>query len=1014
MEAHICERCGGALEKKGDFYVCPYCRAKFEDDAEERASVTLRGLLDEEKLEKLSNARRVLWDLSHRKNASNKKMLAAIHEVLMLYPDDVIARFYEASLDSDPAIINSFLLNSQVEKSIAEEFARWMLVSMEPRNVTAVKTFVERHFDGEEKIDLWTKIENEASKLDEGLYETSLPRDIFLAYSSADQDRVVEMVDFLESEGFTVFVAYRNLRHGKGAAERYEAGLYDAINHCKTVVFLSSNHSRSLACDALKVELPFIVQNRPTMGRVEFIIEEYPDKVSTAVKTLMKNAFQGLEWCRDREDLVGRILKYTTATAHVCPNCGHVNLPEARFCIRCAAPLDETAAEQIRRREEEERRRQEEEERQRQAREADERRRQEEEARRQAAAQQRVCPECQTSNPIAARFCINCGHNMDEPAAKPKPTPVPPKPPTPSRGASSGTRRATPSGDGMEISGTTLVKYTGSAEEVTIPDSVTEIAAEAFADNDSIKKIIIGPQIKKIGKEAFRECHATLLFDMTNETYTTISKGWGHEWKFKFHGIMDWSGADRKPSQSAPAPSRSSTRSASTSGMEISGSKLIKYTGSAEEVTIPSNVTEIAAEAFADNDSVKKIIIGPQIKKIGKEAFRECHATLLFDMTNETYTTISKGWGHEWKFKFHGIMDWSGSDSGSASSSAPASSSSSDEGMEVSGSKLVKYTGSAKTLTIPGYITEIGEHAFEDNESLEELQIGMNVKKIGEEAFSHCRFKIRFLMTKSTFDSISSSWGNGWKFRYHGIMDWSTSDQPVPGGTATNSAPRRSTPRTSTSSTSGAPAAGKVRVFHNGRFQDMTPTPASEFTIENGVLKSYDGRSSEIVIPANVTEIGEGAFRFSSSIRRILIGENVKKIGASAFRGSSSIEEVNIPTEVEIIDEFTFNNCASLKSIVIPTSVTEIRDWAFRGCSSLRDVTMSKNVKKIGNWAFSGLKSAKSLEIPSAIKEMGECVFSGTPCDINVGIPFSDFMRLSKSFDSDWNDGYDGDFHYAS
>ena len=72
MEAHICSRCGGSLSKKDGFYVCDYCRATYEDDAEERASLTLQGLLDEAKLERLSNARRALYDQVHRDNPSAK------------------------------------------------------------------------------------------------------------------------------------------------------------------------------------------------------------------------------------------------------------------------------------------------------------------------------------------------------------------------------------------------------------------------------------------------------------------------------------------------------------------------------------------------------------------------------------------------------------------------------------------------------------------------------------------------------------------------------------------------------------------------------------------------------------------------------------------------------------------------------------------------------------------------------------------------------------------------------
>ena len=40
----------------------------------------------------------------------------------------------------------------------------------------------------------------------------------------------------------------------------------------------------------------------------------------------------------------------------------------------------------------------------------------------------------------------------------------------------------------FEIDGTTLVKYYGNSEEVTIPDGITHIYASAFEDNTTLKK----------------------------------------------------------------------------------------------------------------------------------------------------------------------------------------------------------------------------------------------------------------------------------------------------------------------------------------------------------------------------------------------------------------------------------------------------------------------------------------------------------------------------------------------
>lgn len=58
------------------------------------------------------------------------------------------------------------------------------------------------------------------------------------------------------------------------------------------------------------------------------------------------------------------------------------------------------------------------------------------------------------------------------------------------------------------------------------------------------------------------------------------------------------------------------------------------------------------------------------------------------------------------------------------------------------------------------------------------------------------------------------------------------------------------------------------------------------FVINGGVLTDYTGTASEITIPSGVVEIGSGAFRDCTSIRKVTIPAFVKKIGYESFSGS--------------------------------------------------------------------------------------------------------------------------------
>ena len=80
-----------------------------------------------------------------------------------------------------------------------------------------------------------------------------------------------------------------------------------------------------------------------------------------------------------------------------------------------------------------------------------------------------------------------------------------------------------------------------------------------------------------------------------------------------------------------------------------------------------------------------------------------------------------------------------------------------------------------------------------------------------------------------------------------------------------------------------------------------------DFVMENTKLLHYKGKSSKVVIPDSVTEIGMHAFRSCSSLSSITIPDSVTKIGNGAFCGCESLKEISIPKDCEV-DERAFDN----------------------------------------------------------------------------------------------------------
>ena len=65
-------------------------------------------------------------------------------------------------------------------------------------------------------------------------------------------------------------------------------------------------------------------------------------------------------------------------------------------------------------------------------------------------------------------------------------------------------------------------------------------------------------------------------------------------------------------------------------------------------------------------------------------------------------------------------------------------------------------------------------------------------------------------------------------------------------------------------------------------------------------------------------------------------------------------ENLVLPDEITCIGDRAFHGNTTLRSITIPNSVTSIGDEAFRNCTRLTAITIPASVKSIGDGAFSG------------------------------------------------------------
>ena len=356
MQELRCKKCGLALEQRGDKYVCLGCGAEYQAEDARRVADEMARLLDEQKQERVANLRQQLW-VEFNKEHYNRVEISRLAKAIKAYlPDDFFANFCDLATGEDARRLNEFLYAVNVEEHSIYiwDMLSFLLHPLRGKNLQAVNVLLERagdaNLDRKQYNRFHSLLVDEAQKLDAGIYDATIPRDVFVAYSHEDIAQVGELVEALEAQKISCFVAARNLQHG--AIQNYEEQLRSAMDSCRTVVFVSSKNSRSRDCDALK-ELSYIqkcdfeaapqyrgnyakMPKEVKRPRVEYLIDKY---TGTAADAIVKEFFAGFEYCKDKDIVAKRILELLAATPAVnvkyCRSCGAENAKKAKFCSEC-------------------------------------------------------------------------------------------------------------------------------------------------------------------------------------------------------------------------------------------------------------------------------------------------------------------------------------------------------------------------------------------------------------------------------------------------------------------------------------------------------------------------------------------------------------------------------------------------------------------------------------------------------------------------------------------------------
>ncbi len=496
----------------------------------------------------------------------------------------------------------------------------------------------------------------------------------------------------------------------------------------------------------------------------------------------------------------------------------------------------------------------------------------------------------------------------------------------------------------------TLVSYNGSATDVVIPNTVIEIATDAFRDNDRIRTVTIPNSVKKIHEYAFWDCD--------NLQSVNIGSGLTKIDDFVFANCMG----------------------------------LVS-------VNIPANIKSVGIYAFEDDVNLEAVTFTEHTRDIHESAFDGCYKLVIFAPEGSYAWRYAQGfYVRQSKFTIY-------EDTGMIDVIDETVTHDEPENEDVSGNGDTEVIDETDPYGEPGAYTTEFEITQRPDGTYTAVAVNQNTDIYGE---THVVGNTAVVfMDNSSMHVIN---GSDIQAAENEAVH---SDHADPGITYSSTIPKytivdsgivadkayyMSDDLTNMSLPSGVHEIGQ---FAFSRTEVISVTlPEGVKTIDYGAFYHCD-RLLDVQLPTTVEKIEPFAFSETPWVEDFLSGTGGinnqldNRLNASngdflvsggaliAYRGTGS--NVTIPNGVRIIAAEVFKGNTTIKTLALPDSLISIGEGAFMGCTSLEEVSFGGNEEEILDRAFMGT-GISVKDIPDRIKNVGVDAFDdlGTAVGLNI------------------------------
>ncbi len=443
--------------------------------------------------------------------------------------------------------------------------------------------------------------------------------------------------------------------------------------------------------------------------------------------------------------------------------------------------------------------------------------------------------------------------------------------------------------------------------------------------------------------------------------------------------------------------------SASSSDFQMKGDTLVKYTGTASAVSIPTSVKHIGKEAFLGHTELVKVEIPGYVEDIDYNAFSGCTSLERISIP-DTVTAIGNG-------AFSGCSNLKSVKLGkkvrklgtgvfadchmlsSMSISIYNEDLSYEDGVVYSKDKTIVYAMlpgyDGAVYRMPSTVKTIKNNAFWGCRNLERVYFGSNVTSIPDYGFTGCTslekvsfpYSLRRIGIKAFADCINL-----------GETEIPMSVESIH-QSAFDGCPKLKIIAEAGSAAAEYEAQRDKSNVANKEYQDVGAETEGEAGKDGESAEGSEGSGTGEKVLGQSTIVGGNAVVFmDNSQSKVLSGNerpdtgeveeqlpagaeimggsgnnafikytivNNEKIAAQAYYKNSDLKDYQIPEGIKEIGEFSFAR-SGLTSITIPEGVTSIGYGAFYHCDDLADIEIPSTVTEIEPSAFAETKWMKN------------------------------------------------------